>query len=130
MQNRSAAVPGSRAGFRLRLAGLAITLICLGFAAPAVAGDAEAQPSGAGMRLYRDPATGRIGAPAPNAVLDTAPAAAARIQASDAARDAEMLEPGPGGGKRMRLNGRFRAVVRRQVDSAPECIEAGAAAHE
>ena len=129
MQNRSAAGRAGQAQ-SARLARLAVALICLGFAAPAVAADAAAPQGAGGMRLYRDPTTGHVGAPAPDAGLEMAPAAAYRAQPSAATREAEDLEPGPGGGKRMRLGGRHRAVVRRQVDSPPECIEGGAATHE
>lgn len=90
-------------------------------------------PSQAGsMRIYRDPETGRIGAP---------PAAA---PAGEPARPAERTNPppsligepvtAPAGGVKINLQGRYRAAVTRHAGgSGPatlECVGAGAAAHE
>jgi hypothetical protein len=98
----------------------------------ASAGQATVNQSGAGMRLYRDPTTGRIGAPPAGAVLNRA-APAPRAESDRAAALGEALEPGPGGGMRVRLSGRHRAVVRRHADSVGathECVEGGAATDE
>ena len=115
---------------RAAVAVLAIGTVSI--AAPAVAGDTHPHSGAPGMRLYRDPETGTIGSPPPGAVIDQ-PALRAE-QAEPTTQDAiEPLPPGPGGGVRVKLNGRFRAVVRRQAGPAEavhECVEGGAAANE
>jgi hypothetical protein len=109
MRKRSS--PRRRRGGRVFARSLGYTLFALGLfnAAGAIAADGPATtPPGAAMRMYRDPDTGRIGAPSPEIVSDR-------------------------NGVKVNLRGRFRAAVRRSADSGTvqhECTEGEAAVHE
>lgn len=130
-QGISRAVSIRRPFVRAAVALLAVGIV--GTAEAAFAGDTGPQPAAPGMRLYRDPVTGRIGAPPPGAVIDQPALRAEEAEPSSEQHLTEQLPPGPGGGVRLKLNGRFRAVVRRQVGPAGavhECVEGGAAANE
>lgn len=86
------------------------------------------------MRIYRDPDTGAVGAPAPNVVTDDATRAVAGAPANAAAPLIAGPVDAPAGGIKIDLHGRFQAAVTRHVvGSQPgphECVESGTAAHE
>jgi len=109
---------------------LAIALLCLAVH-PARAADAADVGQGAGMRMYRDPASGAIGAPPPAAVIQSAPRAA--LTESTAPAEPLVEEPVrvPAGGVKVNLRGRFRATVMRHADadgiSQNECVETAGA---
>ena len=111
-------------------------LLALGLCAVAslaAADETTANRAAPGMRLYRDPATGRVGAPPPGVSVDQVAPALRAAQSDRAPAVNEVLEPGPGGGTRVRLSGRHRAVVRRDANSAGashECVDGGASADE
>ena len=98
------------------------------------AGDAVPKAPAPGMRIYRDPDTGAIGAPAPGVAVDEAARVSERARSSEA--EPLIAEPvdAPAGGIKVNLHGRFRAAVTRHaVGSKPgphQCVELGTAAHE
>lgn len=86
------------------------------------------------MRIYRDPDTGVIGAPAPSVVVDEAARASERARTN--AAEPLIAEPvdAPAGGIKVNLHGRFHpAETRCVIGSQPgphECVESGTAVHE
>jgi len=80
--------------------------------APGFAQNAADQTGAAGMRVYRDPATGAFTAPPTDAATDAlANERAARRQARESATGAPAEEPGTSaaGGVTMDLQGRFQS---------------------
>ena len=106
---------------------LGIALFCV--VAPVSAGE-TATAGGAAMRMYRDPDTGVIGVPSPDAV--GAPVADEKVVANPP--PALEREPvlAPPGGVKVNLQGRYHAIVTRHMnDSGPgghKCVQTGAAA--
>jgi hypothetical protein len=93
---------------------------------------AGAPPTGSALRLYRDPDTGKIGAPPPAVLADQAAQAAARAQANAVEELTEEPVAAPAGGVKVNLRGRFQPAVTRQV-SRPgviECVQPEATSHE
>jgi hypothetical protein len=111
-------------------AALAVGLLCL-MARPVAAGDVLEAPSAQGMRVYRDPATGVIGAPPPGAFVESAPRALAVQEGGAEPLIAEPVQ-GPAGGVKVNLRGRYRAAVVRHAGpegvGQNECVETGNAA--
>jgi hypothetical protein len=82
--------------------------------------------------MYRDPDTGRIGAPPPGAAVEAPPAAGEQLQSQAAAAPSAEIQSDRHGLK-INLRGRFRAAVRRTAGSAGvqhQCTEDEAAVHE
>lgn len=112
------------------LARVAIAIVLLGVAPVSAADDTAAGQSGAAMRMYRDPDSGRIGAPPAAAFVGGAEPAQ-----PNAAEDlASEPVTAPAGGVKVNLRGRFQAAVQRHVGvsgpAAHSCVQAGADTHE
>ena len=88
--------------------------------------------SGAGMRMYRDPATGSIGAPPPGAPAFAVPEQ--RELSNSTTGLSEEPVAAPAGGVKVNLRGRFQAAVRRDVGigngAVHHCVEQPETAHE
>jgi len=96
--------------------------VCL---ASGIGAAAQAEEAPAGMRIYRDPDSGVIGAPPPGAATAAAPAAAAALAVEAADELYEEPVTAPAGGTKLKLRGRYPSSIQRQVGSAgghaPEC---------
>ncbi len=83
------------------------------------------------MRMYRDPETGRVGAPSAAALAGEAARGAQRTSAPPNLTEEPVA--GPAGGVKVNLRGRYRAAVTRRASgsgpAAHECVGA-AAVHE
>ncbi|MGE0519058.1 MAG: hypothetical protein AB7N53_07385 [Candidatus Binatia bacterium] len=89
---------------------------------------AHAKPA---MRMYRDPQTGRIGAPPP---VEPDPGAAAATSQAVAPLVQEAVTV-PAGGVKVNLRGRYRAAVTRGLSprnggAVHECVQSNAGEHE
>jgi hypothetical protein len=93
---------------------------------------AGAPPSGAALRLYRDPETGKIGGPPAGSLTEQAEKAAASAPQGTAEELSEEPVTAPAGGVKVNLRGRFQPAATRR-GSQPgvvECTQPGAGAHE
>jgi len=95
---------------------------------------ASAPSTGSAMRLYRDPDTGKIGAPPPGVLADEAAKDAARARTNAVEELTDEPVAAPAGGVKVNLRGRFQpAATRRVSGSRPgviECVQPGAPSHE
>lgn len=103
---RSAGDCGSMVGLVVAVA------LVAGFGAAAQAQDAPV----AAMRIYRDPASGVIGAPAPGAAESDA--AALQVEAADDLREEPVAVSA--GGMKLNLRGRYRSAIQRQAGSVAQ----------
>jgi len=97
---------------RSSLAPLALATIV--FVASAAAEQAGAPAGAAGMRVYRDPATGKLGSPPPGAV---APPPEQGEENEEPL--VEEPSPTPGGGVSVDLKGRFKSTTGVTSDPRP-----------
>jgi hypothetical protein len=77
---------------------------------------AKAEEAAGAMRIYRDPRSGVIGAPAPGAAEPEA--AALQAEAADDLREEPVTVPA--GGVKLNLRGRYRSSIQRQVGSGAQ----------
>jgi hypothetical protein len=130
MQPHVRVVPRRASAAPLALIVLAAAMLVAG---PAPADETQPAPSSAGMRMYRDPATGEIGTPPAAGLTDTAdgqPQLRAEAVEDPGAEAVEL----PGGGVKINLRGRYRSSVTRHLGpSGPTghaCSDDGAPTHE
>jgi hypothetical protein len=109
-------------------AAFGVALLCV--VGPAAGAELPASGGGTAMRMYRDPSTGAIGVPSPDAL--GAPRAAEKVQANTTQELVREPVVAPAGGVKVNLQGRFHAIVTRHANgSRPgghECAQTGGAA--